>query len=113
MQERSKAHLIRDEFGTLEFLIQAWNAINQQVTELSLKDYCYVLIGRERVTSTGAVLIISDSGEKIQETSNSLKAIVSQLKGGGGKNGGKWQGKVSQFKDNEFEELEKFLQSNF
>ncbi|KAG0674192.1 hypothetical protein C6P43_000733 [Kluyveromyces marxianus] len=113
LQERSKAHLIRDEFGTLEFLIQAWNAINQQVTELSLKDYCYVLIGRERVTSTGAVLIISDSGEKIQETSNSLKAIVSQLKGGGGKNGGKWQGKVSQFKDNEFEELEKFLQSNF
>ncbi|CDO93513.1 unnamed protein product [Kluyveromyces dobzhanskii CBS 2104] len=113
LKENSKAHLVRDEFGTLEFLLQLYNATNQLVVESGLKDYCYVLVGREKTSGVGAIIIVSDSGDRIQEVSDKLKSMVSQLKGGGGKNGGKWQGKVAFYKGSEFEGLQHYLESTF
>ncbi|CAH00288.1 putative alanine--tRNA ligase [Kluyveromyces lactis] len=113
LKENSKAHFIRDEYGTLEFLTQLYNENNQLIAGSSLEDYCYVLAGREKASGGGAIIIVSDSSNRIQEVSDKLKSVVSQLKGGGGKNGGKWQGKVALYKASEFEGLQHYLDSEF
>lgn len=113
LNKKSTAHLIRDEYGSLEFLLQTYNATSSKLSDLGLTDYCYVLVGREKSTNSGVVIIASDSGDKIAESSTKLASIVSKLKGGGGKKGGKWQGKVLQFTNVEYDALEQLLQAEF
>lgn len=58
----------------------------------------------------GSVVIISPDGEKIQKTVSELQSALKNLKGGGGKNGGKWQGKIMNFTDQEYDVLEHYLE---
>lgn len=108
-----KAYMLRDEFGSLEFLLQCYQSIDRVVTEKKLTNYSYILVGRERASNSGAVIIVSDSSDRISELSAKLATIVSKLKGGGGKKGGKWQGKVLEYSSAEWASIEAFLEKEY
>lgn len=102
--------VLKDEFGSLEYLLQ----INKELTPI-LKDfdkpYQILLCGREKNSGNGSMIILSESGETINNLQNEIKTKIKNLKGGGGKNGGKWQGKITDFKDNEWVTLETLCMS--
>lgn len=97
--------VLKDEFGSLEYLLQIYKEIAPTLTNLD-KPYQILLCGREKTSGNGSMILLSDSGETINNLQNELKTKIQNLRGGGGKNGGKWQGKITDFKDNEWVTLE-------
>ncbi|CAI7448759.1 CGH_1_collapsed_G0046840.mRNA.1.CDS.1 [Saccharomyces cerevisiae] len=75
--------------------------------------YEIILCGYERQTNTGSLLILSESGEKIANLAANLGSILQNLKGGGGKKGGKWQGKITSISNAEFAALSDYLSHDF
>lgn len=110
LEEGKQLYVLKDEFGSLDLLL----AIQKEFQELCDKNSknCELLIlcGRERASLMGSVVIISPDGEKIQKTVSELQSALKNLKGGGGKNGGKWQGKIMNFTDQEYDVLEHYLE---
>lgn len=111
LKEIKKAHLIKDEFGTLEFSLQIFKDLSSALAELP--EYEIVLCGREKQSQGGSLIILSESGEKITKIASHLTSIIMNLKGGGGKKGGKWQGKIVQFTNAEYEAVSEYLETNF
>lgn len=113
LQSQGKAYLLKDEYGSLEFLLQVFKALSVKLNTYK-ESYHIVLCGREKVQSgqhTGSLLILSDSGEVITNTVREISPLLANLRGGGGKNGGKWQGKIIQFNDTEWNALSSYLQN--
>ena len=107
LNKNGKAYLLKDEFGSLEFLLQVFKELSPQL-KIFDKPYQIVLCGREGVQTgnpVGSLIILSESGETIANISKKLSALLANMKGGGGKNGGKWQGKITKFTDIEWEAL--------
>ncbi|KAL3237592.1 putative alanine--tRNA ligase [Nakaseomyces bracarensis] len=102
-----KLYSIKDDYGSLELLLAIQKEF-QTLCETNQKDCkeTLVLCGREKTLSMGSLLVISPEAEAIQTTVQGLQGILKTLKGGGGKNGGKWQGKIMNFTDQEFSTLE-------
>ncbi|GMC22694.1 unnamed protein product [Saccharomyces cerevisiae] len=109
---KKRAYFMEEEYGTLELLLQ----IHKEVSNF-LKDdtegYEIILCGYERQTNTGSLLILSESGEKIANLAANLGSILQNLKGGGGKKGGKWQGKITSISNAEFAALSDYLSHDF
>ncbi|GAV56041.1 hypothetical protein ZYGR_0AZ02130 [Zygosaccharomyces rouxii] len=112
VKEDGKAFLLKDEYGTLEFLLQVFKEFTNKIGD-NLDEYQLVLCGREKVTESGSVLIISESGDKISSVAASLSNMIPTLKGGGSKKGGKWQGKVVKFTENNWNSVKHYLETEF
>lgn len=113
LDKGQKLFSIKDEYGSLELLL----AIQKEFQLLceNKKTECketLVLCGREKALSMGSLLVIAPDGESIQTTVTGIQGILKTLKGGGGKNGGKWQGKIMNFTDQEYSALEEYLNGN-
>ncbi|CAR25519.1 ZYRO0A01782p [Zygosaccharomyces rouxii] len=112
VKEAGKAFLLKDEYGTLEFLLQVFKEFTNKLGKTP-NEYQLVLCGREKSTESGSVLIVSESGEKISTIAASLSGVVPTLKGGGGKKGGKWQGKIVKFTENDWKSVKNYLETEF
>lgn len=110
VKQNQKGFVAQDEFGGLDFLNQVYKDFNKSVSESGIKDYIVVLCGREKQPNNGAVMVLSDSGETIASTVSKLTEIIPKLRGGGGKKGGKWQGKVAEYGKNEWKSLTTYLE---
>ncbi|CCC67282.1 hypothetical protein NCAS_0A07240 [Naumovozyma castellii] len=112
---KGRTYLLKDEFGTLEYLLAIFKELSSVLKEEqnNYKEYLIVLCGRETQTKTGPLMIISESGEKINEVSTKLSSMIETLKGGGGKKGGKWQGKISSFSNNDWDSLAHYLNTDY
>ncbi|SCV04806.1 LANO_0G12552g1_1 [Lachancea nothofagi CBS 11611] len=110
---RKKGHLAVDEFGTLDVLAHIQKGLNLEIEKRQIQDYNIVLCGREKATNSGAILILSNSGTEIVSTASEISGLVQKLKGGGGKNGGKWQGKVIEYGELEWDLMVQFLSESF
>lgn len=113
LEKGQKLFSITDEYGSLELLL----AIQKEFQILcdNQKKACQetiVLCGREKALSTGSLLVIAPDGESIQTAVTGIQGILETLKGGGGKNGGKWQGKIMNFTDQQYSSLEHYLNDN-
>lgn len=113
LEERKSAYVVMDEFGTIEFLTQVQRNFTLLAKEKGVHEYNVVLCGREKSSNSGAVMILSESSEAIATTSNKLLELVQTLKGGGGKKGGKWQGKVVDYGKGEWTGLCQYLSESF
>lgn len=111
LKSSGKAFLLQDQFGTLEFLLQVFKEINNKIVQENIKEYLLVLCGREKSIESGSLLIVSESGEKISSTAEKLTGLVTSLKGGGGKKGGKWQGKIVSFTEKDWKSTKGLLES--
>lgn len=112
LKEQGKAFLLMDEYGTLEFLLQVFRESTNRLGD-DLKEYQLVLCGREKATESGSLLIGSESGDKISNIATSLTSLVPTLKGGGGKKGGKWQGKIVKFTSADWKSVKNYLETQF
>lgn len=107
INKNGKAYLLKDEFGSLEFLLQVFKELSPRLMALD-KPYQIVLCGREGIQTgnpVGSLIILSESGETIANTVKELSPLLTNMRGGGGKNGGKWQGKITKFVDIEWDAL--------
>ncbi|SCU98571.1 LADA_0H13960g1_1 [Lachancea dasiensis] len=111
--EKRKAWLALDEFGTLDMLSLVQKTLTSKIEEQKIEGYKFVICGREKATNSGVVMIVSDSADEIANVASSLGQLVEKLKGGGGKKGGKWQGKVAEYGKPEWDSLVQFLGDNF
>ncbi|QHS75864.1 putative alanine--tRNA ligase SPAR_N02660 [Saccharomyces paradoxus] len=109
---RKRAYFMEEEFGTLELLLQIHKEISIFLKN-GLEAYEIILCGYERQTTTGSLLILSESGEKISTLAINLGSVLRNLKGGGGKKGGKWQGKFTSISNAEFAALSDYLSHDF
>lgn len=105
--------VVRDENGGLDYLTQINKDLTSKLSSRGITDYKVILCGRDKHLNSGVMMILSNSGEEIASIAASLTEIVSTLKGGGGKKGGKWQGKISDFKKGEWESLVNYLEAEF
>ncbi|SCV02682.1 LAMI_0H01904g1_1 [Lachancea mirantina] len=113
LKEHGKCYYSQDEFGSLDYLTLVHKEIESKITHSKLRDYVAVISGREKATNSGALIVVSDSADKIASVTSKLQEICPTLKGGGGKKGGKWQGKVVSFKGQIWENLNDYLSENF
>lgn len=111
LKQNKKAFMLKDTFGTLEYLLQVLKEVSTACQEMS--EYTLLLCGREKQTESGSVIVFSDSGESISDTVSQLSRCLKNLKGGGGKKGGKWQGKATNFTDQEWVALKELKASRF
>ncbi|QLG72499.1 hypothetical protein HG535_0D02070 [Zygotorulaspora mrakii] len=111
LNDTGKAFLLRDEFGALDYLLQVSKELSSTISNFS--EYEIVLCGREKQSASGSLIILSESGDKIVKISDSLFALLETLKGGGGKKGGKWQGKIANFSDSQYNASLDYLSTNF
>lgn len=102
-----KAYLLKDDYGTLEYLLQVFKEVSKACKNMA--EYEIILCGREKQSEMGSVIILSESGEKIASISHQFSSLIKTLKGGGGKKGGKWQGKVVNFNNSEWEAVKNYL----
>lgn len=109
--ESRKCHLIKDEFGSLDFLLQVYKELTEKChLQTTTEPYEIIICGREKQTNTGSLLIVSNSGDRIAELSTEITgSILNNCRGGGGKKGGKWQGKIMKFTDLEYDALTHYL----
>ncbi|AQZ14346.1 YNL040W [Zygosaccharomyces parabailii] len=112
IEKSKKAYVLLDEFGTLDFLLQVFKEFTNKYKN-NFSDYQLVLCGREKMSESGSMLIISESGDKISSIADKLGTILPTLKGGGGKKGGKWQGKIVKFTNSEWKAVENYLEQDF
>ncbi|CAI4050211.1 hypothetical protein SKDZ_14G2850 [Saccharomyces kudriavzevii ZP591] len=110
--ENKRAYFMEEEFGTLELLQQIYKEINIFLKE-GCEVYEIILCGYERQTSTGSLIILSESGDKISSLTAKLGSMLQNLKGGGGKKGGKWQGKITSISNAEFAAVTDYLSHDF
>ncbi|EJS41970.1 YNL040W [Saccharomyces arboricola H-6] len=110
--EKKRAYFMEEEFGTLELLLQVFKELFVYLKE-KFEVYEIIICGYERQTGTGSLLILSESGEKIFSLVAKLGSLLQNLKGGGGKNGGKWQGKITSISNAEFAALTNYLSHDF
>ncbi|CAI4036066.1 hypothetical protein SMKI_14G2820 [Saccharomyces mikatae IFO 1815] len=109
---KKRAYFMEEEFGTLELLLQVYKEVSIFLKE-SFEVYEIILCGYERQSSSGSLLILSDTAEKISTLATELGSILQNLKGGGGKKGGKWQGKISFISNAESAALTGYLSHDF
>ncbi|SCU90353.1 LAME_0E08174g1_1 [Lachancea meyersii CBS 8951] len=109
----NKAHLCLDEFGNVAMLTEIQKQLLSQIENNKIEHYKIVLCARDKATNSGAVMILADSGDDLSVIASDLTKIAQKLKGGGGKKGGKWQGKVTEFGNLEWESLTNYLDENF
>lgn len=102
-----KAYLLKDDYGTLEYLLQVFKEVSKACKNIA--EYEIILCGREKQSEIGSVIILSESGEKIASISHQFSTLIKNLKGGGGKKGGKWQGKVVNFSNSEWDVVKNYL----
>lgn len=103
---------MEDQFGTLELLLEIFKEIST-VLKGDFEAYEIILCGYERQSNTGSLLILSESGEKISSLASKLGSMLQNLKGGGGKKGGKWQGKITSVSNAELAALTGYLSHDF
>ncbi|CAI1688720.1 hypothetical protein SEUBUCD646_0N02790 [Saccharomyces eubayanus] len=109
---KRRAYFMEEEFGTLELLLQIFKGISTHLNG-EFEAYEIILCGYERQTNTGSLLILSESGEKISSLASKLGSMLQNLKGGGGKKGGKWQGKITSISNAELAALTDYLTHEF
>lgn len=112
IEKSQKAYVLLDEFGTLEFLLQVYKEFTTTYKD-TFPAYELVLCGREKATDSGSMLIVSESGDKIAALATKLGSLLSTLKGGGGKKGGKWQGKIVKFTNPEWKAVKNYFENEF
>ncbi|CAI4051945.1 hypothetical protein SUVZ_14G2830 [Saccharomyces uvarum] len=110
--EKKRAYFMEEEFGTLELSLQIFKEISTVLKE-DFEAYEIILCGYERQCNTGSLLILSESGEKISSLASKLGSMLQNLKGGGGKKGGKWQGKITSVSNAELAALTGYLSHDF
>ncbi|CAB4255591.1 similar to Saccharomyces cerevisiae YNL040W Putative protein of unknown function with strong similarity to alanyl-tRNA synthases from Eubacteria [Maudiozyma barnettii] len=102
--------LFREDYCTQEYL----SRIHKELTNRLLKDktsYVIVIGGFDKKTQVASLMVLSDSGDTIQETVNIFNEALPNIKGGGGSKGGKWQGKATNISVNNWKSLtESFIQ---
>ncbi|CCK71619.1 putative alanine--tRNA ligase KNAG_0H02050 [Huiozyma naganishii CBS 8797] len=108
LSKTGKAYISKDAFGSLEFLLQVYKELTP-LLETAPSNYQVVLCGREK-NQMGSLLIVSDSGDTISAVAKDISGLVKNVKGGGGKKGGKWQGKITNFSDAEWIALLGYLE---
>lgn len=112
VKENGKAFLLRDEYGVLEFLLQVFKEFTNKLGDAT-DEYLLVLCGREKSSETGSILIVSESGDNISSVASSLSSVVPTLRGGGGKKGGKWQGKIVKFTESYWDSVKRYFETEF
>lgn len=111
LKQNGKASLLKDTFGTLDYLLAVFKEVSAASQFTS--NYTLLLCGREKQTETGSIVVFSDSGDNISAVTDKLSSLFSNIKGGGGKNGGKWQGKLMKITSQEWDALEEYVSSEF
>lgn len=115
LNKNGKAFLLKDEMGSLDFLLQVFKELSPHL-QTTDKPYEIVLCGREKGTqensNIGSLLILSESGETIARISKEVSEMLTGMRGGGGKKGGKWQGKVTNFIDIQWDALSIYLEKS-
>ncbi|QLQ80210.1 hypothetical protein HG537_0D02110 [Torulaspora globosa] len=111
LKQNRKAYLLKDTFGTLEYLLQIFKETKAACQDIP--SYVLLLCGRDKQTDTGSAIILSTSGEDVLRISSKLSSCFKSIKGGGGSNGGKWQGKMTKVMSQEWAALEEFVASEF
>lgn len=94
LAEGNSATMLRDEYCGQEYL----NHVQKELaTTLKERDtgYSVLLAGFDKTSGTLALIVLGDCGPVITETVARATSAVAQVRGGGGKNGGKWQGKAT------------------
>lgn len=90
------ASLLRDEYCGQEYLNLVYKEFAVAFKERDgSKPYRAVLAGYDKAAGVAAVVVVADSGEGIEEAVGLVTAAIPQVRGGGGKKGGKWQGKAT------------------
>lgn len=111
LKQNGRAYLLKDTFGTLEYLLQIFKEATAACQ--GIRSYVLLLCGRDKQTETGSIIISSTSGEDISRISSKLTSCFKSIKGGGGRNGGKWQGKMTKITNQEWTALEELVASEF
>ncbi|QLL34291.1 hypothetical protein HG536_0G01500 [Torulaspora globosa] len=111
LKQNRKAYLLKDTFGTLEYLLHILKEIRPACQ--GMPNYILLLCGRDRQTETGSIIILSTSGEDISRISGKLSSCFRCIKGGGGSSGGKWQAKMAKVTNQEWTALEEFVAFEF
>ncbi|SMN22933.1 similar to Saccharomyces cerevisiae YNL040W Putative protein of unknown function with strong similarity to alanyl-tRNA synthases from Eubacteria [Maudiozyma saulgeensis] len=94
----NKTSLFKEDYCTQEYLSRIHKELTNEILKECTDDnnsYVIILGGFDKKTKIASLMIISDLGKSIQDVVNKFNEILPNVRGGGGKNGGKWQGKAT------------------